>query len=245
MSFERVSQQKLDEKVGAVDTKIGDLSTLSTTEKSTVVGAVNELFTSVGNGKAAVASAITDKGVTTASDATFATMAQNIAAIPTGSTPTGTININTNGTYDVTDKASAVVAVPSGSANSRCFLKTLSADASGTQVEMNPDGDAAIAAHKSDSSFTVGVIALGITSSASFRCAVVGNNSLHSAITVYGVYLRSSPSGVAGMYMTAPVNSSPDNSPGNVTVDSNGVVRVFASSAYPLKAGSYICVCGW
>ena len=151
----------------------------------------------------------------------------------------------TSAALSLTQMAQAVQSITLGSANSRCFLKTLAADASGTQVEMNPDGDAAIAAHKSDSSFTVGVIALGITSSASFRCAVVGNNSLHSAITVYGVYLRSSSSGVSGMYMTAPVNSSPDNSPGNVTVDSNGVVRVFASSAYPLKAGSYICVCGW
>ena len=153
----------------------------------------------------------------------------------------------TSAALSLTQMAQAVQSITLGSANSRCFLKTLSADASGTQVEMNPDGDAAIAAHKSDSSFTVGVIALGITSSASFRCAVVGNNSLHSATssTVYGVYLRSSSSGVSGMYMTAPVNSSPDNSPGNVTVDSNGVIRVFASSSYVLKAGSYICVCGW
>lgn len=42
---------------------------------------LDELFTSVSNGKASVASAITDKGVTTAQDATFAQMAANILSI--------------------------------------------------------------------------------------------------------------------------------------------------------------------
>ncbi len=43
-----------------------------------------KLFISVSNGKAQVASAITGKGVQTASDATFETMANNINAIPSG-----------------------------------------------------------------------------------------------------------------------------------------------------------------
>lgn len=45
---------------------------------------ITENFTSVSNGKAQVASAITGKGVQTASDATFETMANNINAIPSG-----------------------------------------------------------------------------------------------------------------------------------------------------------------
>lgn len=44
----------------------------------------NELFQSVSNGKTTVANAITDKGVATATNATFATMASNIALIETG-----------------------------------------------------------------------------------------------------------------------------------------------------------------
>lgn len=43
---------------------------------------VDQLFTSVSNGKAQVASAITDKGIATAEDAAFATMAENIRNIP-------------------------------------------------------------------------------------------------------------------------------------------------------------------
>ena len=49
-----------------------------------VQGAVTELFTSVSDGKSAIAAAITDKGVTTAADATFQQMANNILDIHTG-----------------------------------------------------------------------------------------------------------------------------------------------------------------
>lgn len=54
-------------------------------EAVNVQDALDELFTSVSNGKALVASAITDKGVTTYNDATFATMAENIRGITGGS----------------------------------------------------------------------------------------------------------------------------------------------------------------
>ena len=46
--------------------------------------ATNSLKTSVSNGKSAVASAITDKGISTSATATFDTMASNIRSIPTG-----------------------------------------------------------------------------------------------------------------------------------------------------------------
>lgn len=45
---------------------------------------LDQLFTSVSEGKSAVAAAITDKGVTTAADATFQQMADNINAIQSG-----------------------------------------------------------------------------------------------------------------------------------------------------------------
>lgn len=53
----------------------------------------NFLFQSVSNGKTAIAAAITDKGVETAADATFNTMAENIRAIKSdgsGEIPSGT-----------------------------------------------------------------------------------------------------------------------------------------------------------
>lgn len=56
---------------------------------------VAELFTSVSDGKNLIASAITDKGVTTAADASFQTMRENILAIESGgSLPENVYQIN-------------------------------------------------------------------------------------------------------------------------------------------------------
>ena len=49
-------------------------------------GGFNSLKTSVSEGKALIATAVTGKGVQTAADATFQTMATNIGSIPTGYT---------------------------------------------------------------------------------------------------------------------------------------------------------------
>ena len=80
-----------------------------------VEGALSELFQYASNGKKLIAAAITGKGVETNANDTFQTMATNIGNIQsggTGITPTGTKEITENGTYDVTNFASALVNVP-------------------------------------------------------------------------------------------------------------------------------------
>lgn len=67
----------------------------------------NNLFQSVSNGKATVAAAITDKGVTTASDASFDTMAGNIRNIQTGGS--GSTDPNFVNTSDATAIASDIL----------------------------------------------------------------------------------------------------------------------------------------
>lgn len=54
-------------------------STIITSDN--VQGAIDQLFTSVSEGKSLVAKAVTDKGVQTALDATFETIAQNVGKI--------------------------------------------------------------------------------------------------------------------------------------------------------------------
>ena len=82
--WEWVGKTDVDLSQYALKEDVGDLDDLPTTDKSSLVAAVSETFTSVSNGKAIVASAITDKGVQTSSDATFSEMAQNISQIPSG-----------------------------------------------------------------------------------------------------------------------------------------------------------------
>lgn len=68
-------------------------------EATNVQEAIDGLKKSVSNGKSTVASAITTKGVTTASDATFDTMATNIKNIPNANSATYTPTWN--GTHDM------------------------------------------------------------------------------------------------------------------------------------------------
>lgn len=65
---------------------IGDKSTLKTTEKSTIVGALNELFTNVSDGKKLIGGAITDvdEGVEVPADATFEELSRAIGKVETG-----------------------------------------------------------------------------------------------------------------------------------------------------------------
>lgn len=105
-------------------------NTVTGMNATNVQDAVDELFTSVSNGKVTVASAITDKGVSTADDATFATMAANIGKIDTAVTPTITVDseglitasagdknatkqLSTQAAKTITPKASAQTAVAS------------------------------------------------------------------------------------------------------------------------------------
>lgn len=68
----------------AQNTLYNNAQTSSIITANNVQGAIDQLFTSVSNGKQEIASAITDKGVSTSADDTFATMAENIGKISTG-----------------------------------------------------------------------------------------------------------------------------------------------------------------
>lgn len=78
--------------MGTTADKLEKLANTKSLLKSAINGSgsvVGDVFsdypTAITNGKAAIAAAITDKGVQTAADATFQTMAENVGKIETGS----------------------------------------------------------------------------------------------------------------------------------------------------------------
>lgn len=69
-----------------LDDSIGDIDNLSTTDKTSLVAAVNECFQSASDGKTAIANAITgvDESITIPDNPTFAQLAALIGQISTG-----------------------------------------------------------------------------------------------------------------------------------------------------------------
>lgn len=70
--------------INGISDNVGNLSDLETTNKNSLVEAINENFTNVSNGKTLIAEAITDKGVETSATDSFQTMATNISNIEGG-----------------------------------------------------------------------------------------------------------------------------------------------------------------
>lgn len=81
-------QQEMNTRINAVVSDVNSNFDDVNSAISQLDSKTDELFTSVSNGKEVVAAAITDKGVQTASDATYDTMANNIRQIETGSIDT-------------------------------------------------------------------------------------------------------------------------------------------------------------
>lgn len=72
----------IQNKSSAAEAVSYDNSTTSATITSTnVQGAIDQLFTSVSNGKSLIASAITDKGISTSASDSWETMAENIGGL--------------------------------------------------------------------------------------------------------------------------------------------------------------------
>ena len=84
MAYGAIIGQTPTVQASAEMTSYNNNNTSSIITADNVQGAIDQLFTSVSNGKSPIASAITDMGVSTSANATFAQMATNIGNIETG-----------------------------------------------------------------------------------------------------------------------------------------------------------------
>ena len=103
LPLDKLEKMPTANEVGALPntTKATDIGGASAEVVENLSDEVDALKKSVSDGKSLVAGAITDKGVTTATDATFATMAENIGNIETlDSAPSLEAKIWTPGTSD-------------------------------------------------------------------------------------------------------------------------------------------------
>ena len=83
-----------------LNNRVGDLNTLSTTDKTDTVAAINEIYTNVDAGKNTLATAITNKGIVTDATDTFDTMATNITNLLSADTTVQTLVAQVTTTAD-------------------------------------------------------------------------------------------------------------------------------------------------
>ena len=91
----------INTQISTINTQKGDLTQLKTTNKTSLVNAVNELFQSASDGKTLIADAITGRGIKTSAAATFQVMADRIGQISNvtidGVSQTQNITLNSRG----------------------------------------------------------------------------------------------------------------------------------------------------
>ncbi len=178
-----------------------------------------------------------DTDMTAAVDALIAGFGQG-----GGITPTGTKTITANGTHDVTEFATAEVAVPAPEQMTVVRTVTISADVTGANNTYTLlSGDAFIKKHYADEGFFVMWFPVTPVASATgvIHSNYHGNRNISSTTKAYtGFGLRStSASAVGNAYLTAAINGKGYSQ--HMRVDSSGNLLQYLNSGYILKAGTY------
>lgn len=158
-----------------------------------------------------------------------------------GANPSGTKQITADGTYDVTDFASVVVAVTQGATQIKTVDFTLSSDA--TAVTTVLQNDEFLTEHHADDNF---VVMLFPTTTQQTNNYILLNMSGNIAIGgfMYGLSVRSG--GGTNIYVAGKTNKLSSASYNGTMYYENGKLMVYATATRILGAGNYkivMCCC--
>lgn len=202
-------------------------------------------------GMTEVAQAIRVKGGTTEQLAWPEGFKSAIAGIETGITPTGSVEISSNGTYDVTEKATAVVNVLN---NHLRFVYNNPADVSGYEDAFVPvvTGDDTLKQVRNLDSLVVIYRASG--DAPCVRSAIAMNVKMDLPIYGFadGNFFQASKrvdaagkiTGANSVGLTDDTNIT--SGPGRIYITEDGDLRIYGNTnAYPIRAGEIVVDVLW
>ncbi len=199
-----------------------------------------------------VANAIRTKGETSAKLAFPDGFASAVSAITTGITPTGTKEITENGTYDVTNFASAKVEVPTGGGADNYHVIPITLNGLGgtaNAITTVISNNAFVKEHYADEAFWVMLMPLNVTftnvaASSTFlfatnRALAKGKGDVYTIRTIGQIDTSSYVSFQGG---TAKVSGSGYNI--SLRATSAGNITIYTAAKMYVPAGNYLLVMG-
>lgn len=193
-----------------------------------------------------VAQAIRAKGGTTQPLAFPGGFKSAIEAIETGITPEGSLTITANGTYDVTDKAQAVVSVPVP--NYRRWTGTITSTITGTNTQALLVEDEIIRQVAGLDSLLVRVTTDFSGNDAYTLLSAAGTNALHVINDVYYQFIHRI-GGTAGVFSDRNViqllNVNSNLAVGQIYIDGNQLRWAVNSVNYAVRPCNYVVEMMW
>lgn len=161
----------------------------------------------------------------------------------TGTQASGVKNITANGTFDVSEFASAAVNVPVGSLNSKTYTIKLSAAATNGQIAVSADAD--IAAHYADNTFMIAAHKLASEGELHtvMHCCVTN----HLSGGLYGLSYYVQSSSYTSSYLETDAKTQGGQ---KLYADADGNLRFYSnntipSTGRPWNVGTYVVTVSW